>query len=54
MPLKRNVPNFSAWSNKNLADFATEAYLKMLEQEDEIQELKQLAEKQLTEQKQPD
>lgn len=56
MPLKRDVPNFATWSNKNLADFATEAYLKMLEQEDELQEarLKLLAVKQLIERKKPD
>ena len=56
MPLKRDVPNFAAWSNKNLADFATEAYLKMLEQEDELQEvnLKLLDLKQLIEPKKLD
>jgi hypothetical protein len=56
MPLKRDLPNFAAWSNKNLADFATEAYLKMMEQEDELQlvRLKLLDLKQLIEQKKPD
>ena len=31
-----DLPNFAAWSNKNLADFAVEAYLKMQEQQDYI------------------
>jgi hypothetical protein len=26
-----DTPNFSAWSNKNLADFATDAYVRMQE-----------------------
>jgi hypothetical protein len=26
-----DIPNFAAWSNKNLADFATDAYLRMQE-----------------------
>ena len=34
-----DLPNFSAWSNKNLADFAVEAYLKMQEQQDYIMQL---------------
>jgi hypothetical protein len=56
MPLKREIPNFAAWSNKNLADFATEAYLKMLEQEEELEEanIKLLAVKLLSEQQTPD
>ena len=34
-----DLPNFAAWSNKNLADFAVEAYLKMQEQQDYIMQL---------------
>jgi hypothetical protein len=26
-----DTPNFAAWSNKNLADFATDAYIRMQE-----------------------
>ncbi len=26
-----DIPNFSAWSNKNLADFATDAYIRLQE-----------------------
>ena len=35
----KDAPNFAAWSNKNLADFAVEAYLKMQEQQDYIMQL---------------
>jgi len=28
---KKETPNFAAWSNQNLANFATEAYIKMKE-----------------------
>jgi hypothetical protein len=34
-----NIPNFAAWSNENLANFAVEAYLKMQEQQDYIMQL---------------
>jgi hypothetical protein len=34
-----DLPNFASWSNKNLADFAVEAYLKMQEQQDYIMQL---------------
>lgn len=27
-----DIPNFAAWSNKNLADFAVDAYIRMQEQ----------------------
>ena len=27
----KDTPNFAAWSNKNLADFAVEAYIRMQE-----------------------
>ena len=26
-----DIPNFAAWSNKNLADFAVDAYIRMQE-----------------------
>jgi hypothetical protein len=32
----KDTPNFAAWSNKNLADFAVDAYLRMQEQEETI------------------
>ena len=35
-----DLPNFAAWSNKNLADFAVEAYIRMQEQQDAIEELR--------------
>jgi hypothetical protein len=35
-----DLPNFAAWSNKNLANFAKDAYLKMQEQQDVIEALK--------------
>lgn len=31
MTKHKDTPNFAAWSNKNLADFATEAYIRMQE-----------------------
>jgi hypothetical protein len=36
----RDLPNFAAWSNENLANFAKDAYLKMQEQQDVIEALK--------------
>jgi len=36
----KNLPNFAAWSNKNLADFATEAYIRMQEQQEALEELR--------------
>lgn len=27
-----DIPNFATWSNKNLADFAVDAYIRMQEQ----------------------
>jgi len=46
-----DLPNFAEWSNKNLADFAVEAYIRLQEQQEIIQEqsLKLLAVKQLIE-----
>jgi hypothetical protein len=37
---QKDLPNFAAWSNKNLADFCTEAYTRMQEQQEEIEHLK--------------
>jgi|Laugrespbdmm15sd_2_1035082.scaffolds.fasta_scaffold58123_2 hypothetical protein len=34
------MPDFSTWSNKNLAAFATDAHIKMIEQEEHIETLK--------------
>jgi len=36
----KDVPNFAAWSNKNLADFAAEAYIRMQEMQEENEHLK--------------
>jgi hypothetical protein len=33
------MPNFESWSHDNLASFAAEAYVKMQEQHDQIQQL---------------
>ena len=35
---KKDIPNFAAWSNKNLADFCTEAYLRMPEQQEALEQ----------------
>lgn len=32
-----DLPNFKAWSTKNLADFCTEAYLRMQEQQEAME-----------------
>jgi hypothetical protein len=34
------MPNFAAWSNENLAKFCMDAYLRMQEQQEEIEHLK--------------
>ena len=36
----KDVPNFAAWSNKNLADFCVEAYIRMQEMQEENEHLK--------------
>ena len=36
----KDMPNFAAWSNKNLADFATDAYIRMQEMQEENEHLK--------------
>jgi len=35
---KKDIPNFAAWSNKNLADFCTEAYIRMQEQQEALEQ----------------
>jgi hypothetical protein len=37
---KQDLPNFAAWSNKNLADFATDAYIRIQEQQDALEQLR--------------
>lgn len=34
-----DLPNFQAWSHENLAKFAAEAYRKMQQQQDQIEQL---------------
>ena len=36
-----DLPNFAAWSNENLAKFAKDAYVRMQEQQDTIEQLRQ-------------
>lgn len=36
----KDLPNFAAWSNENLAKFCTDAYRRMQEQAEEIEYLK--------------
>ncbi len=36
----KDIPNFAAWSNTNLADFCTEAYMRMQEMQEENEHLK--------------
>lgn len=38
---RKDLPNFAAWSNKNLADFATEAYIRMQEQQESVEQAQQ-------------
>jgi uncharacterized protein with GYD domain len=35
-----DLPNFAAWSQENLANFCTEAYQRMQEQQEAIEELR--------------
>ena len=35
-----DLPNFAAWSNQNLADFCTDSYIRMQEQQADIEELR--------------
>ena len=34
-----DLPNFQAWNNENLAKFATEAYRRMQQQQEQIEQL---------------
>ena len=36
-----DIPNFAAWSNENLAQFAKEAYVRMQHQQETIEQLRQ-------------
>ena len=36
----KDLPNFAAWDNKNLADFCTDAYVRMQEQQEAIEQLR--------------
>ena len=36
----QDLPNFSAWSNENLAKFALEAYQRMQAQQDALEQLR--------------
>ena len=38
---QKNIPNFAAWSNENLAKFAEDAYSRMQQQQDVIEQLQQ-------------
>jgi len=40
MSKSKDIPNFAAWSNKNLADFCAEAYIRMQELREENEHLK--------------
>jgi hypothetical protein len=40
MSKSKDIPNFAAWSNKNLADFCAEAYIRMQELQEENEHLK--------------
>lgn len=35
---KKDLPDFASWSHKNLADFAAQAYVRMQEQDDALQQ----------------
>jgi hypothetical protein len=37
----KDIPNFASWSNKNLADFCAEAYIRMKEQQEAMEQLRQ-------------
>ena len=40
MSKSKDIPNFAAWSNQNLADFCIEAYIRMQEMQEENEHLK--------------
>jgi hypothetical protein len=35
-----DLPNFAAWSNENLANFAADAYLRMQEQQEALEQFR--------------
>jgi hypothetical protein len=35
-----DLPNFGAWSNENLANFCKDSYIRMQEQQEELQRIK--------------
>ena len=37
----KDIPNFAAWSNENLAKFCMDSYLRMQEQQEVIEQLQQ-------------
>jgi len=36
----KDIPNFAAWSNENLAQFAVEAYQRLQDQQEAIEQLR--------------
>jgi hypothetical protein len=36
----KNPPNFAAWSNENLANFAADSYLRMQEQQEALEQFR--------------
>ena len=40
MSKSKDIPNFAAWSDQNLADFCIEAYIRMQEMQEENEHLK--------------
>jgi len=41
MKQTKDVPNFAAWSNENLANFCMDSYHRMQEQQEAIEQLQQ-------------
>ena len=37
-----DLPNFGAWSNENLANFCKDSYIRLQEQQEELQRIKLL------------
>jgi len=36
--MKNDIPNFAAWSHSNLAQFAEESFIRMMQQQDAIEQ----------------
>jgi hypothetical protein len=36
--MKDDIPNFAAWSHSNLAQFAEESYIRMMQQQEAIEQ----------------